>query len=92
MFEVHELEPQLHPAVVGGWWFPEDASVDARRLTCSLRAACVAAGVHFQSGPNFGVSSLDLQGTRLMLENIGLFPVTTLFFPTLLICACSYIF
>jgi len=62
--QVHELEPQLHPAVVGGWWFPEDASVDARRLTCSLRAACVAAGVHFQLGPNFGVSSLDLQEGR----------------------------
>ena len=57
-----ELEPQLHPSVVGGWWFPEDASVDARRLTCGLRAACVAAGVQLQLGSNFGVSSLDLQG------------------------------
>lgn len=60
--QVLELEPQLHPSVVGGWWFPEDASVDARRLTCSLRAACVAAGVQLQYGPNYGVSSLDLQG------------------------------
>lgn len=61
-FQVLELEPQLHPSVVGGWWFPEDASVDARRLTFSLRAACVAAGVQLHYGPNYGVSSLDLQG------------------------------
>jgi len=59
--QVHELEPQLHPSVVGGWWFPEDASVDARRLTCSLRAACVAAGVHLQLGKSYGVKSLELQ-------------------------------
>jgi len=58
--QVRELEPLLHPNVVGGWWFPEDASVDARRLTCSLRAACVAAGVQFLSGPQFEVASLDL--------------------------------
>lgn len=56
--QVRELEPNLHPNVVGGWWFPEDASVDARRLTCSLRAACVAAGVQIQSGAE--VTSLDL--------------------------------
>jgi thiazole synthase len=58
--QVLELEPGLNPKVVGGWWFPDDASVDARRLTCSLRAACVAAGVQILSGPQFEVSSLDL--------------------------------
>jgi thiazole synthase len=58
--QVLELEPGLNPKVVGGWWFPDDASVDARRLTCSLRAACVAAGVQILSGPQYEVSSLDL--------------------------------
>lgn len=58
--QARELEPLLHPDVVGGWWFPEDASVDARRLTCSLRAACIAAGVQFLSGPQYEVASLDL--------------------------------
>jgi thiazole synthase len=58
--QVRELEPSLHPEVVGGWWFPEDASVDARRLTCSLRAACIAAGVQFLHGENYEVTSLDL--------------------------------
>lgn len=58
--QARELEPCLHPEVVGGWWFPDDASVDARRLTCSLRAACVAAGVQILSGPQYEVSSLDL--------------------------------
>ena len=60
--QVRELEPQLHPDVVGGWWFPEDASVDSRRLTCSLRAACVAAGVHFMHGTECEVTSLELSG------------------------------
>ena len=58
--QVRELEPNLHPDVVGGWWFPEDASVDARRLTCSLRAACVSAGVHMLMGPDYEITSLDL--------------------------------
>lgn len=58
--QVRELEPNLHPDVVGGWWFPEDASVDARRLTCSLYAACAGAGIQFMCGKNYEVSSLDL--------------------------------
>ena len=58
--QVRELEPNLHRDVVGGWWFPEDASVDARRLTCSLYAACVGAGVEFLCGKNYEVTSLDL--------------------------------
>ena len=58
--QARELEPHLHPDVVGGWWFPEDASVDARRLTQSLRAACVAAGVQLLAGEEYEVSSLDL--------------------------------
>lgn len=61
--QVRELEPQLHPDVVGGWWFPEDASVDARRLTGSLRAACVAAGVQLLCGPEYEIASLDLSDT-----------------------------
>jgi len=62
--QVRELEPQLHPNVVGGWWFPEDASVDARRLTCSLRAACVGAGVQMQFGNEYEVKSLEMnEGT-----------------------------
>ena len=58
--QVRELEPNLHPDVVGGWWFPEDASVDARRLTCSLYAACVAASVQILCGKGYEVSSVDL--------------------------------
>lgn len=58
--QIRELEPYLHPDVIGGWWFPDDASVDARRLTCSLRAACVAAGVQLLNGHQYEVASLDL--------------------------------
>ncbi|CAB9509663.1 protein ThiO/ThiG [Seminavis robusta] len=70
--QVRELEPNLHPEVVGGWWFPEDASVDARRLTCSLYAACIAAGVQFLCGKGYEVTSVDLNdGTchGLWLQN-----------------------
>jgi glycine oxidase ThiO len=68
--QARELEPNLHPDVVGAYWFPEDASVDARRLTNSLRAACVAAGVQILHGPSNEITSLDLsegicKGVRL---------------------------
>jgi len=58
--QVRELEPNLHNDVIGGWWFPEDASVDARRLTSALRAACIATGVEIKFGREFEVKSLDL--------------------------------
>jgi thiazole synthase len=58
--QVHEMEPSLHPDVIGGWWFPEDASVDARRLTCALRAACAERGVQFMWGKGCEASSLEL--------------------------------
>jgi len=62
--QVRELEPMLHPNVIGGWWFPEDASVDARRLTCSLRAACVGAGVQMQFGQEYEVKSLEMSSGK----------------------------
>lgn len=58
--QVKSLEPELHPDVIGGWWFPEDTSVDARRLTCSLAAACDALGVDMCFGDEYAVQSLDL--------------------------------
>jgi hypothetical protein len=60
--QVHEMEPSLHPDVIGGWWFPEDASVDARRLTCALRASCVERGVQFMWGESCAAGSLELGG------------------------------
>jgi len=77
--QVRELEPQLHRDVVGGWWFPEDASVDARRLTCSLRAACVGAGVHFMVGSDCEATSLELSGESLY-SNEGLLVLVTLLY------------
>lgn len=79
--QVRELEPHLHPDVVGGWWFPEDASVDARRLAASLRAACVGAGIQLLSGKNYEVSSLDLEDGHcngLWLKNGKYFQTKTL--------------
>jgi thiazole synthase len=64
--QVRELEPHLHPDVVGGWWFPEDSSVDAQRLTRSLKAACVGLGVEFLCGQQYEVTSLDLQDGKCL--------------------------
>ncbi len=62
--QIHEMEPSLHPDIIGGWWFPEDASVDARRLTCGLRAACIERGVQFMWGESCAAGSLELGGKR----------------------------
>ncbi|KAL7511429.1 hypothetical protein ACHAXN_008388 [Cyclotella atomus] len=62
--QIRELEPLLHPNVIGGWWFPEDASVDARRLTCALRAACVGLGVDILSGEQYAVNSLEMSAGK----------------------------
>ncbi|KAL7575130.1 hypothetical protein ACA910_000496 [Epithemia clementina (nom. ined.)] len=61
--QVREMEPLLNSQVIGGWWFPDDASVDARRLTRCLQAACVTAGVQLLQGPSHQVTSLDLTRT-----------------------------
>mmetsp|Transcript_32964 Transcript_32964/g.65524 ORF Transcript_32964/g.65524 Transcript_32964/m.65524 type:complete len:963 (-) Transcript_32964:52-2940(-) len=62
--QVRELEPMLHPQVIGGWWFPDDASVDARRLTCSLRASCAGLGVQMLFGEEYDVKSLEMKGGK----------------------------
>jgi thiazole synthase len=62
--QIREMEPALHPEVIGGWWFPEDASVDARRLTCALRAACIERGVQFMWGDGSAAGSLELGGGK----------------------------
>jgi thiazole synthase len=65
--QVHEMEPCLHPDVIGGWWFPEDASVDARRLICGMRAACVDRGIQFMWGDSCGANSLELIGKWMFI-------------------------
>ena len=69
--QVHEMEPSLHPDVIGGWWFPEDASVDARRLTCALRAACIERGVQFLWGEGSSAGSLELGGGKCKGIRLG---------------------
>jgi len=59
--QVRAQEPQLNAQVVGGWWFPQDASVDARKLTQSLYKACIAAGVQILSGPQYEVQAIDIR-------------------------------
>ena len=48
--QVLEIQPHLGDEVQGGHWFPDDAQVDNRKLSRSLRAAATAVGVNFLSG------------------------------------------
>jgi len=56
--DAQKLEPVINPRIPEWWSLPWVATVDARRLTCSLRAACADAGVHMYFGRNWEVSSL----------------------------------
>lgn len=67
---MREAEPQLNSSVVGGWWFPEDASVDSRRLTSSLRAACAFVGVQIWFGEESAASSVEIAGERPKLLHV----------------------
>ncbi|KOO31024.1 glycine oxidase [Chrysochromulina tobinii] len=44
------MEPLLAPEAVGGWWFPQDMSVDPRAVHKALLSACAAAGVMVREG------------------------------------------
>eukprot|EP00624_Nannochloropsis_granulata_P000386 evm.model.NODE_11471_length_7800_cov_21.873846.1 len=56
--QMRGMEPALSEEVVGGWWYPDDMQVDARRLFRSLRESCVRAGVSVLEGPEWEVEAL----------------------------------
>ncbi|OUC13529.1 MAG: glycine oxidase ThiO [Alkalinema sp. CACIAM 70d] len=47
---IHQQQPNLSDEVIGGWWFPEDAQVDSRKLARSLWLAVQELGVTIDSG------------------------------------------
>jgi glycine oxidase len=47
---IHHQQPGLSPAVIGGYWFPQDAQVDNRALAKALGVAVQALGVTIQTG------------------------------------------
>ncbi|EWM29369.1 glycine oxidase [Nannochloropsis gaditana] len=56
--QIRGMEPALSPHVTGGWWYPEDMQVDARRLFRALREACLRAGVSVLEGSEWAVEAL----------------------------------
>lgn len=56
--QMRGMEPALSEAVTGGWWYPDDMQVDARRTLAALRAACLRAGVSLLEGPEWEVDAL----------------------------------
>ncbi|MGG6292827.1 glycine oxidase ThiO [Leptolyngbya sp. AN02str] len=60
---IHMAQPGLSPAVVGGWWYPEDGQVDNRALAQVLRSVAVSLGVHLEEG--IAVTSLEQRQGRV---------------------------
>ncbi|MBW4641424.1 MAG: glycine oxidase ThiO [Goleter apudmare HA4340-LM2] len=47
---IHQYQPGLGAAVVGGWWYPEDAQVEPRALAQTLWTAAESLGVEIKAG------------------------------------------
>lgn len=47
---IHDRQPGLSPAVIGGWWYPGDGQVDNRLLVQALRSAVQSLGVTLLEG------------------------------------------
>lgn len=60
---IQQQQPGLSPEVVGGWWYPQDAQVDNRKLTRALWTAAQEAGIRVQEGVT--VQEILYQGDRV---------------------------
>lgn len=56
-------QPGLGTAVVGGWWYPEDAQIDSRNLMKSLLQAARTLGVDLKEGVS--VTAIEQQQGRV---------------------------
>jgi len=70
--QIQQMEPMLSPSVEGGWWYPEDAQVDARKLYKVLHKACEAAGVELWSGEAYAADSLVFSQSGQLVEGVRL--------------------
>ena len=62
--QMRAMEPELSGDVTGGWWYPDDMQVDARRLFRSLKESCLRAGVSVLEGPDWEVEALVFDPAR----------------------------
>lgn len=63
--DVRALEPTLSEKAVGGWWLPEEATVDTRLLVPAVHAAAEEAGAAFRLGATVsrvGPDGVELEG------------------------------
>ena len=63
--EAKSLEPLLSDDICGGWWYPQDMSLDPRALHAALLAACTASGVALRHGEEATALELCERGERL---------------------------
>jgi len=61
---LRNIEPSLSQSCVGGWWYPEEASVDPRALLPALVSACEASGVEILDGVDVTGMQLEQGGKR----------------------------
>ncbi len=48
--QLREMEPLVSENVIGGWWYPQDMSVDAQTLLKALHGAVIASGGEILEG------------------------------------------
>jgi glycine oxidase len=60
---IHQHQPGLSPAVIGGWWYPQDAQVDNRTLAKLLRVAVQELGITLLEGVE--VTHLERAGGKI---------------------------
>jgi glycine oxidase len=69
---IHQFQPGLSEAVVGGWWYPQDAQVDNRRaLIQCLRVAARELGVDLREGVIVEAIARDNQRVISLKTNQG---------------------
>jgi thiazole synthase len=61
---IHQHQPGLNPAVIGGAWYPEDGQVDNRQLAKALRSAVLSLGVTLLEGEQ--VQELQIHQQKLI--------------------------
>ena len=60
---IQTAQSGLNPALVGGWWLPEEGQVDNRALALTLRQAAQSLGVQIQEGVT--VTAIQQQNGRV---------------------------
>lgn len=82
-------EPLISPEAVGGWWYPQDLSVDPRAFHSALLSACDAAGVLVKEGAE--AVALELSADGAAVRHVRLADSSTLPAAALVLCGGAWL-